>query len=90
MKALYMRTVSRTVLPIGHYQSLPTEVDTSLPMMPAMSPRPMEHPQLLTTSAGETIPPMRPANDSTLAPRSRPQSLPDLAERSGDGTGALR
>lgn len=68
------------VTPAGNFRSLPTEVGSAFPQVPVASPRPMEHPQVMTTTVEVGIPPLEPANDSTLATGHHPELPPAPVE----------
>lgn len=67
MRTRYIRLVPFVVLPPGNYRSVPAEVGSASPMVPVRGPRPMEHPQIMSATAGVTILPLEPTNDSILA-----------------------
>jgi len=73
MKPKYFRIVPLTILPTGNFRSLPAEIGSACPMFPALPPRPMEHPQPMSATVDVGIPPMEPANGSTLATERLPE-----------------
>lgn len=83
MKPKYIRLVPVFVAPIGHYRSLPAEIGSASPLYPVPAARPLEHPQVISTTVDVGIPPMEPANDSTLATEYPPEQLAGRSEPSG-------
>ncbi len=67
MKPIYFRIVTIPTQPAGNYRSLPSQVGSSFPRMPALPPRPLEHPQDLSTTVPVSRPHLEPVNDSILA-----------------------
>jgi hypothetical protein len=85
MKPKHLPLVPVHVLPPGNFRSLPAEVGMGAPLNPAKPPRPLEHPQIVSTTLDLGLPPMEPTNDSTLAPGSLPG---EPARPAGDPPGA--
>lgn len=79
MRTKYLRIVSLPIMPIGNFRSLPAEVGSPFPVYPVLPPRPMEHPQAMSWTSEVGIPPMEPANNSTLATEYPPESPADPA-----------
>jgi hypothetical protein len=80
MKPRYYRIITRTFAPLGNFRSFPTEVGTTVPSFPIRDPRPLVHALPLSMTVEVGIPPMEPANDSTLATEYLPESPADPAE----------
>ena len=78
MRPIYVRIVTKLVLPPGDFKSIPTEVGSSGYEIGAIPPRPREHPQQPSFTAGPLLGPLEPSNDSTLpqAARLAPQPGP--------------
>jgi len=74
MKPKIYRAVYKTIMPIGNYRSLPTEVGTAVPSSPVRDPRPLVHPAAVTTTVEIGVATMEPANDSILALEHPPES----------------
>jgi hypothetical protein len=68
MKAVIIGVVSVPVHDLGESRSVPATVGSPVPSFPAIPPRPAEHPQAISTPAGDNvIEPLEPRNDSMLA-----------------------
>lgn len=76
----YIKIVPIRVTPIGNFRSIPAEIDITCPQNPPKSPRPLEHPQISSATVEDFIPPVEPANDSTLALKFLPESPSDQPE----------
>ncbi len=76
MKPKYRRTVMPPTLPPGNYRSLPAEIGSTAPDAPTIPPKPLEHPVVMSLTAGGLIPLMEPENGSTLALGQPRQSQP--------------
>ena len=83
MKPKYIGLVSVGIAPVGHYRSVPAEVGSPIPSYPVLDPAPMEHPQEMSGTVEVGIPPMEPANDSTLATECLPESPVDRSAAPG-------
>ena len=79
MKPKYRRMVMIPTLPLGNYRSLPAEIGSTAPDTPTIPPKPLEHPVVMSLTAGGLIPLMEPENGSTLALGQPRQSEPDQA-----------
>lgn len=66
MKPKTYRLVPVYVMPTGNFRSFPAEIGTPAPLRPFHDPRPMEHPQRMSTASGFEILPMSPSHDSIL------------------------
>ena len=79
MRPRYLRVVYTFAAPVGNSRSLPTEVGSAIPSVPVVSPRPMEHPQGMSTTVEVGIPPMEPGNGASLATECPPEQPADRA-----------
>lgn len=66
MKPKTYRLVPVHVMPEGNFRSFPAEIGTPAPLQPFHDPRPMEHPQRMSTVSGFEILPMSPSHDAIL------------------------
>jgi hypothetical protein len=67
MKPKIYRAVMVPVMPIGNFRSYPAQVGSPVPSYPVAHPRPLEHPQGMSTPAETQILPLEPLNSSNLA-----------------------
>ncbi len=67
MKTQIWGIVPITVYPIGNFRSLPAEVGSGCPFGRVVPPRPLEHPQEMSTGTGLEIGLIEPTNESILA-----------------------
>ena len=67
MKTTFITVVPVYSQPLGHFRSVPAQMDSTCPAMKDKDPRPMEHPQDMSSVAATEILPMEPTNGSILA-----------------------
>ena len=72
------RLCQRTINPIGHYRSLPAEIETPCPSVPVASSSSRQHPAVMTSTVGVGVAPKEAANDSNLVTECPPESSADL------------
>lgn len=66
MKPKIYRMVPVHLMPAGNVRSVPTEISTTAPLGAYRHPRPMEHPQRMSTTSGSEILSMEPSHDANL------------------------
>ncbi len=74
MKTRIYTLVTIPVMPMGNFRSYPAQVGSAVPSFPIAPPRPLEHPQEMSNAAETLIPPLEPANGSSLALECLPES----------------
>ncbi len=72
-----LRTCMRTINPVGHYRSLPAEIDTPCPAVPVVSPGSRQHPVPMISTVGVGVAAKEAANDSNLVTECPPESSVD-------------
>lgn len=60
---------------IGHHQSTPSGVTTPYPDFPVKDPKPVEHPQEMSTTVEVSFLPLGPENGSNLVPAHHPELM---------------
>ena len=66
MRPIFVRFITVPTLPTGNFKSLPSQIGSSYPQLPVKSPRPLEHPQDLSTTVPTRGAVLEPVNDSTF------------------------
>ena len=66
MKPKIYRLVPVIIRTGEDYRTVPAEVGATEPLYPYRDPRPMEHPQRMSTASGSEILPMEPSHDANL------------------------
>ena len=75
-----LQTCMRTINPVGHYRSLPAEIDTPCPSVPVVPPGSRQHPVPMTSTVGGVgVVPKEATNDSNLVTECPPESTVDRA-----------
>lgn len=81
MRARIGRTVTVPLTRVGASGSIPAEVGVASPIFTSHGPRPLEHPQVMSTAVEVEFFPMEPANDASLALGCLPDRLLEGSER---------